>query len=135
MYINVLVETKVKANDMTFTYHADSNYKENLIGKRVLVPFSNRIVEGFALEYTTQPKDYVAKDIIKVVDNETILNDELISLGKFISKKYLCSLIYAYQVMLPKALKANHKINYLQARNKGIHDSSLKYTLKYTTYE
>ena len=62
MYINVLVETKVKANDMTFTYHADSNYKENLIGKRVLVPFSNRIVEGFALEYTTQPKDYVAKD-------------------------------------------------------------------------
>ena len=33
MYINVLVETKVKANDMTFTYHADSNYKENLIGK------------------------------------------------------------------------------------------------------
>ena len=112
MYINVLVETKVKANDMTFTYHADSNYKENLIGRRVLVPFSNRIVEGFALEYTTQPKDYVAKDIIKVVDNETILNDELISLGKFISKKYLCSLIYAYQVMLPKALKANHKINY-----------------------
>ena len=23
MYINVLVETKVKSNDMTFTYHTD----------------------------------------------------------------------------------------------------------------
>ena len=32
MYIKVLVETKVKSNDMTFTYHVSEKYEENLIG-------------------------------------------------------------------------------------------------------
>lgn len=107
MYINVLIETRVKSNDMTFTYKTSL---DNLVGKRVLVPFSNREVEAFVIEYTKKP-DYEVKNIIKVVDEEKILNDELMNLGKFISEKYLCPLVYSYQVMLPKALKANHKIN------------------------
>ena len=51
MYINVLIETKVNKNNMTFTYHVPTNLDNNLIGKRVLVPFNNRIIEGFVLEY------------------------------------------------------------------------------------
>lgn len=111
MYVKVLIETRVKSNDMTFTYHVSKNDSNNIIGKRVLVPFSNRFVEGFVLEYDKKPENYDAKEVLKVVDEQPVLNDELIQLGKFISKRYLCSLIYAYQAMLPKALKANHKIN------------------------
>lgn len=111
MYIEVLIETKVKSNDMTFTYHVPSTLEEDLIGKRVLVPFGNRKVEGFVLGYTNEKSEYEIKDIIKVIDNEKVLNDELIDLGKYIKNKYLCPLIYTYQVMLPKALKANHKVN------------------------
>lgn len=110
MYINVLVETKVKSNDMTFTYYVSDDIADNLIGKRVLVPFSNRIVQGFVIEYTKKPLDYKAKQIIKIVDEVPVLNEELLNLGKFMSKKYLCSLICTYQTMLPKALKANHKV-------------------------
>ena len=34
MYINVLIETKVKSNDMTFTYHVpDDMLYDNIIGK------------------------------------------------------------------------------------------------------
>lgn len=109
MYINVLVETKVKSNDMTFTYHLSENIK-NIIGKRVLVPFSNREIEGFVISYAEKPKDYEAKDIIKVIDDEVVLNEELLQLGKFVSNKYLCSLICSYQAMLPKALKAKVKV-------------------------
>lgn len=113
MYVNVLIETRVKSNDMTFTYKVSKEFQEkDLIGKRVLVPFANRIVEGFVLEYTNKPDTYEIKGIYKVIDEEKVLNDELIGLGKFISEKYLCSLVYAYQAMLPKALKANHKISY-----------------------
>lgn len=112
MYVKVLIETRVKSNDMTFTYHVPESINENLIGKRVIIPFNNRMVEGFALEYTNKPKDYEVKEIYKVIDEERVLNDELIDLGKFVSEKYLCSLVYAYQAMLPKALKANHKISY-----------------------
>lgn len=111
MYINVLIETKVKTNDMTFTYYVPSNIADNLIGKRVLVPFSNRVVQGFVIEYTNKPLDYEVKQIVKVVDEEPVLNEELLNLGKFMSKKYLCSLICTYQTMLPKALKANHKVD------------------------
>ncbi len=111
MYVEVLIETKVKSNAMTFTYHISKNNCDNIIGKRVLVPFSNRIVEGFVISYANKPIDYEVKGVLKVVDEEPVLNEELIKLGKFMSEKYLCSLIYAYQAMLPKALKANHKVN------------------------
>lgn len=110
MYVKVLIETRVKSNDMTFTYHAPSNVEDNLlIGKRVLVPFSNRTVEGFVLGYDAKTNDYEIKDIIKIIDDEPVLNDELINLGIYMSKKYLCPLINCYQSMLPKALKAGVK--------------------------
>lgn len=110
MYVKVLIETRVKSNDMTFTYHAPSNVEDNLlIGKRVLVPFSNRTVEGFVLGYDAKTDDYEIKDIIKIIDEEPVLNDELINLGIYMSKKYLCPLINCYQSMLPKALKAGVK--------------------------
>ena len=66
MYINVLIETKVKSNDMTFTYHVpDDMLDDNIIGKRVLVPFSNRVIEGFVIKYSSKPEDYLVKDIIR----------------------------------------------------------------------
>ena len=110
MYINVLIETKVKSNDMTFTYHVPNNLVNDLIGKRVLVPFSNRIVEAFVLEETVKPIDYDAKDIISVIDEKKVLTSELLELGRIMSEKYLCPLINCYQAMLPKFLKANHKV-------------------------
>lgn len=110
MYVKVLIETRVKSNNMTFTYHVPSNVEDNLlIGKRVLVPFSNRTVEGFVLGYDAKTDDYEIKDIIKIIDDEPVLNDELINLGIYMSKKYLCPLINCYQSMLPKALKAGVK--------------------------
>ena len=133
MYINVLIETKVKSNDMTFTYHVpDDMLDDNLIGKRVLIPFSNRIIEGFVIKYSSKPEDYIAKDIIKIIDEEPVLNEELLNLGKVMSQKYLCSLIYAYQAMLPKALKANHKSSkkyltktYVMLNNKDINTNDI----------
>ncbi len=134
MYINVLIETKVKSNDMTFTYHVpDDMLDDNIIGKRVLVPFSNRVIEGFVIKYSSKPEDYLVKDIIKIIDDEPVLNEELLNLGKVMSQKYLCSLIYAYQAMLPKALKANHKSSkkyltktYVMLNNKDININDIK---------
>ena len=55
--------------------------------------------------------DYDIKEIIDVIDSEPILNKELLSLGKTLSTKTVSTLISCYQVMLPKALKANHKVS------------------------
>lgn len=109
MYIKVLVENRVASNDMLFTYHIDNDLAKDIIGKRVLVPFRTNTVSGFVIDFDSKPLDYEAKEVIKVVDESRVLNDELLELGKKISEKYLCPLVYSYQAMLPKALKAKSK--------------------------
>ena len=112
MYCDVLVELSNFNIDKTFTYKVPSN-KEVLVGSRVLVPFSNQKLEGFVLNIKDKIDDidYEVKEIIDVVDTEPILNKELLSLGKNLSNKTVSTLISCYQVMLPKALKANHKVS------------------------
>ena len=64
--------------------------------------------------------DYDIKEITEIIDENPVLNEELLELGKYISETTLCSLISAYEAMLPVALKAKHntfipkkKIKYL----------------------
>lgn len=111
MVANVLVELSNRNIDKTFTYNIP-NELENLIkvGIRVLVPFGKQTLEGFVLSISENTNSEIElKDIIKPIDDEVILNEELLELGKFIKRKTLSTLISAYQVMLPKALKADKK--------------------------
>lgn len=108
MYIDVLVELKAKKLDKTFTYNVPSNLIDKIeIGKRVLVSFGKQVLEGFILSINNSSNfDYELKDIIDVIDDDRIINEEMLELGKYIQKKTLCTLISAYQTMLPSALKA-----------------------------
>ncbi len=108
MIVEVLVEIKAWKIDKTFSYHVPSALeKEIAIGKRVLVPFQKRELEGFIINILDEVT-YETKDIIKVIDENPVLNEELLELGKYISKKSLCNLISAYETMLPVALKAKN---------------------------
>jgi len=128
MYIEVLVEITNKKLDKTFTYHVNNNYS-SLIKKgiRVEVPFQNRTLEGFVINILEEKpiSQYEIKDIIRVIDKEVILTDELLELGKYLKKLTLSSLMSCYQAMLPKALKAKHGTNinkkyktYIELENK-----------------
>ena len=111
MVAEVLVE--IEKLDKTFTYLIPSNLNIQ-IGIRVLVPFGKQRLEGFVVAIKDEiPSEYKLKEIIDVIDENPILNSELLKLGKYISKKTLCSLTSAYQTMLPSALKAkiNNKVN------------------------
>lgn len=112
MYIDVLVETIVK-KDLTFVYKVREELINKIeIGKRVLVPFSNKKIQGFIIGISKNNKfDYEVKEIIDIIDDKKVLSDELLKLGKFMSNRYMCSLIGCYQTMLPKALKAKVKNN------------------------
>lgn len=106
---DVLVEVKAKQIDQTFSYKIPKNMEEEIeIGKRVLVPFGPRMVEGFVLSKNNKKIDFSLKEIQSVIDEEVILNEELLQLGHYISKKTMCNLISAYQTMLPSALKAKN---------------------------
>ncbi|MBO5096528.1 MAG: primosomal protein N' [Bacilli bacterium] len=113
MYAEVLVELKSKNIAKTFTYKVNDVDKNNVeIGKRVLVPFGHQELEGFVLNIKNNcDDDYEVKEIIKVIDEKPVLNKELLELGKFLSVSTLCSLISAYECMLPTALKAKNGTN------------------------
>lgn len=111
MVVNVLVELSSKNIDKTFDYLVPTNLEDKIkVGKRVTVPFGKQTLEGFILG--TNDTDYEnLKEIINVVDEDIVLTDDLLELGKYISKTTLSTLISAYQVMLPKALKAQQGTN------------------------
>lgn len=108
MLVSVLVEIK-SLNEKTFTYSVPTNLiPKAKLGVRVSVPFGSRSLNGLIIGYEKN-SEYETKDIIDVLDEEPILNEELIELGKIMSEKYICSLMSCYQCMLPSALKFNKK--------------------------
>lgn len=119
MYIEVLTQISAKAVDQYYTYKVPKSMEEKIkVGIRVKIPFGKMTLEGFVMSITNDvnyDKDKI-KEIIDVTDDNPVLNEEMILLGKYMSKKLLCSLVSCYQVMLPKALKAeinsNIKIKY-----------------------
>ncbi len=113
MYAKVIVEIGVKNVDRMFTYRVPDEYVSNIkVGERVIVPFGHQTIEGFVMELVDNIEDdSIVKDISSLVDLEPILNEEMLYLGNVISEETLCSKISAYQVMLPKALKASYKTN------------------------
>lgn len=114
MVASVLVELKVKSLDQTFDYNIPLELEPKLdIGKRVTVPFGRQTLEGFVMKIKDTSECDNLKDIIDIIDDDIVLNEELLHLGDYISKKTLSTQITSYQSMLPRALKANknHKVN------------------------
>ena len=112
MVCEVLVELAHVFVDKTFTYLIpDALINKVLLGMRVKVPFKEQTLEGFVLSIHEKKDDIKLKEIISLVDSYSILNNELLELGKHISKSTISSLMASYQVMLPKALKAKNKID------------------------
>ena len=139
MVCDCLVELEHVFIDKTFTYKINKEQLACLkIGMRVVVPFGNQTLEGFVLKIYENKDTALAeklKEIISIVDTYPILNEELLSLGKYISKTTLCSLMTSYQAMLPKALKAKKKVNmtpkydtYISI-NYNLYEDSLKLNL------
>ena len=130
MTAEVLVEIRTQGMDKTFTYAVPSDLEDKIkIGVRVLVPFGKQKLEGFVMKVSNDSKyEYELKDILEVIDDEPVLNNEMMNIGKYMAVKTLSNLISCYETMLPKALKASHKSNvskkyvsYLKL-NKGLCD-------------
>ena len=138
MYAKVIIEYGVKSLDKVFIYKVPNRLVDILsIGMKVLVPFGSQEVMGFVLEIINEISDnsYDIKEIKEIVDEEIILNEELLDLGKYLKDATMCSLITAYQTMLPTGLKIKNGkrinelfVNYIDIKNK---DKAIKYIDEY----
>lgn len=112
MLASVLIEYSVKSLNKVFDYIIPNTINNLKVGHKVMVPFAFKNVEGFVLKiHNNYDNSIEYKRIIKIVESDFYLNEELLKLGKFMSNNLIVNLISCYQVMLPKALKASLKTN------------------------
>ena len=107
MYANVIIEYGVKSLNKTFIYKVPDALKDKIsVGMKVYVPFGKTEVFGFVVDLkNNNDTEYDAKEIIRIDNEELVLNKELMDVGAYLSSITLCTLITAYQTMLPSSLK------------------------------
>lgn len=100
MFFQVLLKNKTKVTDRLYTYSYDKNIKN---GCRVIVPFGkgNKKRMGIVVGTVEEIEFDKIKSIEKVLDEEPILNEELISIAFFMVEEYLSDLSSAMQTVLP----------------------------------
>jgi primosomal protein N' (replication factor Y) (superfamily II helicase) len=107
---SVIVDVPTKQTDRAFDYLIPEQWSGVIQpGMRVIVPFGPRKIQGFVTSLKTQSEFNKLREIIEPMDLEPVLNNELLDLGDWLTENTLCFKIFAYQVMLPAALKAKYE--------------------------
>lgn len=88
----------------TFTYSVPRGVDVQA-GHCVWAPFGRRTLQGITFEVTDTPAFEETRDIIGLVDPVPILSPVHLSLARWISLRYLCSLFEAASVMLPQGVR------------------------------
>ncbi|WEK52851.1 MAG: primosomal protein N' [Candidatus Cohnella colombiensis] len=104
----VIVDVPSRQTDRTFDYLIPESFKDLVdIGSRVAVPFGGRTLQGIVTDFAVDAEVEAArmKPIADVLDEIPSLTSELIKLGEWMSKRWLCPLTISLQAMLPAALK------------------------------
>ena len=96
--------------DKSFHYSIPDNLKDLVKpGIRVQIPFGSKTAVGYVTSLVSEPAVENIKEIFSVIDKETILTEEMLSLGRWISKNYLCSLGEALAAIVSPALGRSKK--------------------------
>jgi primosomal protein N' (replication factor Y) (superfamily II helicase) len=87
LYANIAINIPI---NRLFTYKVPEYLTANIkIGKRVLVPFSQKILTGIVVSFSDFSDYEKTKDIKTVLDENEVLTDEMIKFSKWISDYYL----------------------------------------------
>ena len=116
----VYIEHPVANLDFPFDYFVTPS-TEIQAGVRVEVEFHNQFLVGYVeevveedytLESYKEKFGYSINPVIKVLDQEPLLNEELRNLAHFLAKRTISPIISCYQTILPPALKptSSHKV-------------------------
>jgi primosomal protein N' (replication factor Y) (superfamily II helicase) len=98
----------------TFTYAVPESFQEeDLVGRRVLVPFRNRAIVGVGLSVSERAPAFArVKEISELLDPVPALPAKLIELGHWISRYYLAPMGETFRAMLPPEIELRHDREY-----------------------
>ena len=105
MYCYVILDSKSRFLDKSFTYHIPDKFKNKIKkGMRVIVPFGKGNKNTIAFVYDIVENiddDFETKDIVEIIDSKALVDDELINLAFFMNKRYLSPLRSCIRQVLP----------------------------------
>ncbi|SDI20512.1 replication restart helicase PriA [Chryseobacterium jejuense] len=104
-YAQIVLPLNLKGS---FTYKVPEELMSQIqLGMRVLVPFGGKkIYTGIIFElHDNAPDNFVAKDVISILDDKPILPEEQIRFWNWLSDYYLCNLGEIYRLAFPSSLK------------------------------
>jgi len=104
-YAQIVLPLNLKGS---FTYKVPEEMMSEIQpGMRVLVPFGGKkIYTGIVFElHDNAPENFVAKEVISMLDDQPILPQEQIDFWNWLSEYYLCSLGEIYRFSFPSSLK------------------------------
>src|SRR5437868_7957255 len=88
--------------DQSFTYRLPETLRHRVKpGCRVLVPFGARKLTGVVVKTYDEAPDGPLKDVLRLIDEEPVLDTELISLARWISQYYCAPLGEVLRSMTP----------------------------------
>jgi len=109
MIARIIVDVPVSRTNRPFDYRVPEWLAPLIrVGSRVVVPFGPRRLQGYVVELGELDADVSAsrlKDVEQVLDDTPPLTPELLKLGEWMSRQYLCPWVTAVQAMIPAVLK------------------------------
>ncbi len=103
-YAEVAVDAPVSPS-RTFSYHIPEQLRLQP-GQLVWVPFGRRTLQGVVMELAAAPQVAETKAILQAVAPSPLLNPTALTLARWLSRYYLCSLFDAVALFLPPGFKA-----------------------------
>lgn len=101
--VHLVLEHRTLRLNQTYTYLAEETCQA---GMRVLVEFGHQQLTGFVIKTEAydakEETEFELKPILKQLDFEPILNEELLDLGLWMAHETLAPVVSCYQAMLPK---------------------------------
>ncbi|MBX5477179.1 MAG: primosomal protein N', partial [Clostridia bacterium] len=107
-YASVAVDVAVAQTDRPFDYAVPESLAGGVApGQRVLVPLGGRRVEGIVLRLVDQPSvpPEKVKPIVRVLDDEPLLTQELLDLAPWLAEQCGCTTVQVLRAMLPGGVK------------------------------
>ena len=89
----------------TFTYSIPNEFRfEISIGKRVWIPFRNKMTIGVVVGLHNEVPDFKTLPVQKIMDSEVLITEKELEIYQWMSRFYYCSLGEVIQAALPSGL-------------------------------
>ncbi len=117
LYVQTSVDGVLPSFDKTYAYRLKESQGDVKIGMRVLVPFGASNKPRLAI--VTDVTDTVSaaksriKEVMRVVDTEPVLTEEMIKLAFWLKERTFCTVFEAVKAMLPTGINYITTVSYL----------------------